>query len=130
MSDIAATPPAAPEIDIAAATTPPNFTTDWSHPLAHGIVAALQTVYDPEIPVNVYLMGLIYTLEVFGDGIVTINMTLTSPTCPVAEEMPAMIREAVEKVEGVNEVTVSIVWEPSWEPSMMTEIARMELGMF
>lgn len=94
-----------------------------------GVIEALQTVYDPEIPVNIYELGLIYRAEVDASGRVEIEMTLTAPGCPVAETMPGVVREAVSTVEGVTEVNVEIVWEPPWDPSRMSEIARLELGL-
>ncbi|MBM3516653.1 MAG: DUF59 domain-containing protein [Alphaproteobacteria bacterium] len=95
------------------------------------VVEALRTVYDPEIPVNVYEIGLVYHIETDETaGRVKIWLTLTSPSCPVAEEMPGMIERAVMlSVPGAKEVEVEIVWEPTWQPSMMTEAARLELGM-
>lgn len=94
-----------------------------------GVIEALQTVYDPEIPVNIYELGLIYRADVDADGRVDIEMTLTAPGCPVAGTMPGVVQEAVSKVEGVTEVKVEIVWDPPWDPSRMSEIARLELGM-
>jgi FeS assembly SUF system protein len=94
-----------------------------------GVVEALQTVYDPEIPVNIYELGLIYRADVDTSGRVEIEMTLTAPGCPVAETMPGTVQEAVSKVEGVTDAKVEIVWEPPWDPSRMSEVARLELGM-
>lgn len=94
-------------------------------------VEALRTVYDPEIPVNVYEIGLVYHIATDeAAGRVKVWLTLTSPTCPVAEQMPGMIERAVLlSVPGAKEVDVEMVWEPTWQPSMMTEAARLELGM-
>lgn len=96
--------------------------------LERGVIAALQTVYDPEIPVNIYELGLIYKCEVEPDGRVNIDMTLTAPGCPVAGTMPGMIEQAVRLVPGIEDVTVKLVWDPPWDKSMMSEVARLELG--
>jgi len=93
------------------------------------IVAALQTVYDPEIPVNIYDLGLIYGLEISDKGEVKIDMTLTAPGCPVAGEMPGMVARAVELVDGAGEIEVTLVWEPQWTPERMSEDAKLALGM-
>lgn len=95
-----------------------------------GIVEALKTVYDPEIPVNIYEMGLIYDLNVEPDGRVQIKMTLTSPGCPVAGTLPGEVKDRVESVPGVAGAEVEVVWDPVWNPSMMSEAARLQLGMF
>ena len=94
------------------------------------IVEALKTVYDPEIPVNIYEMGLIYDLNVEPGGSVQIKMTLTSPGCPVAGSLPGEVRDKVESVAGVASAEVEVVWDPVWNPSMMSEAARLQLGMF
>lgn len=94
------------------------------------IIDALKTVHDPEIPVNLYDLGLIYDIERFDDGTVKIDMTLTAPACPVAGEMPKMVAEAVAKVEGVGEVEVTLVWDPPWTMERMSEEARLLLDMF
>ncbi len=95
-----------------------------------GIVEALKTVFDPEIPVNIYEMGLIYDLNVEADGRVQIKMTLTSPGCPVAGTLPGEVKDKVESVPGVASAEVEVVWDPVWNPSMMSEAARLQLGMF
>ena len=93
------------------------------------ITAALKKVYDPEIPVDIYEMGLIYGVEVSEAKDVSIRMTLTSPGCPVAEQMPGMVQHAVHSfVEGVGDVEVEIVWDPPWTPDLMSEAAQLELG--
>ena len=97
--------------------------------LDNKIINALKTVFDPEIPVDIYELGLIYKCEVTEGNDVLINMTLTSPNCPVAEELPRSVQETVQAVEGVNDVKVVIVWEPPWDMSRMSEIARLELDM-
>jgi len=94
------------------------------------VIAALQTVYDPEIPVNLYDLGLIYDVAIGDDGSVEIDMSLTAPGCPVAGEMPGQVARAVAEVPGVGEVTVRLVWDPPWTPERMSEDARLALGMF
>ena len=92
------------------------------------IVEALKTVYDPEIPVNIYEMGLIYNLDIEAGGDVKVTMTLTSPACPVAGSLPGEVQTKVESVDGVRSADVDLVWDPAWNPSMMSEAARLELG--
>lgn len=94
------------------------------------IVDAIKTVYDPEIPVNIYELGLIYDLDIDPKGNVAIKMTLTAPGCPVAGTMPQMVRDAVAKVEGLSDIDVELVWDPPWDKSRMSEAAQLELGMF
>ncbi len=94
------------------------------------VIAALRTVYDPEIPVNLYELGLIYDLTIAEDGSVDIEMSLTAPGCPVAGEMPGQVAEAVAAVPGVGQVSVRLVWDPPWTPERMSEDARLALGMF
>ena len=97
--------------------------------LGERIVEALKTVYDPEIPVNIYELGLVYKVDVEDDDRVVVEMTLTSPHCPVAESLPAEVEAKVAAVAGVSGCEVKIVWDPPWTPSMMTEEAQLELGM-
>jgi len=97
--------------------------------LREPIVAQLRQVFDPEIPVNLYDLGLIYRIEIASNGDVSIAMTLTAPACPVAGMMPSMVEEAVRKVEGVGEIKVDLVWDPPWTPDKMSDEARLELGM-
>ncbi len=92
------------------------------------IVEILKTIYDPEIPVDIYELGLIYEVRISGDGIVEIDMTLTSPNCPVAESLPVDVKNKVESIDGVNEATVHIVFDPPWDKDMMSEEAKLELG--
>lgn len=99
-------------------------------PLEPAIVAALNSVYDPEIPVSVFELGLIYDLRIDETGQVTVVMTLTAPTCPVAEEIPRWVQEAIVAVQGVQTVEIELVWEPFWKPEYMTEAARLQLGLF
>ncbi len=94
------------------------------------VIAACCSVYDPEIPVNIYELGLIYAIEIAEDGAVKIEMTLTAPGCPSAQELPEQIRDAVMAIEGVPNCDVDVVWDPPWEPSRMTEDARLSLNMF
>lgn len=103
--------------------TPPTPTED-------ALIAAIATVYDPEIPVNIYELGLIYALEIAEDGRVKVEMTLTAPACPSAQELPEQVREAVMAVPGVTGAEVETVWDPPWDPSRMTEEARLALNMF
>ncbi|MDD5248336.1 MAG: SUF system Fe-S cluster assembly protein [Rhodocyclaceae bacterium] len=111
---------------------------DWlKHPAAGGqrerleadVIAALRTVFDPEIPVNIYDLGLIYNLDVASDGDIAISMTLTAPGCPVAQTFPGTVADAVRAVDGVKDVDVELVWEPPWSREMMSEAARLQLGM-
>lgn len=94
-----------------------------------GIVDVLKTVYDPEIPVDIYELGLVYDIAVEESGAVAVRMTLTSPMCPVAETLPPEVEEKVRGVAGVTDVKIDLVWEPPWTPSLMSEAARLELGM-
>jgi FeS assembly SUF system protein len=94
------------------------------------LVAALKSVYDPEIPVDIYELGLIYKVDVADNKDVAVEMTLTAPGCPVAGEMPGMVKSAVETVEGIGEVTVNLVFEPPWTPEKMSEEAKLELNMY
>ena len=94
------------------------------------VIEALQTVHDPEIPVNIYELGLIYRLDIDPEGRVEIDMTLTAPNCPVADLIPEQVMEAVQDVDGVRVADVNLVWEPIWDPSRMSEEARLALGMF
>ncbi|SIS74501.1 SUF system Fe-S cluster assembly protein [Phaeovulum vinaykumarii] len=98
------------------------------HPLYEQVVEACKTVFDPEIPVNVYDLGLIYTIEISDAGKVAIVMTLTAPGCPVAGEMPGWVQDAVAGVAGVSAVDVDLTFEPEWGMEMMSDEARLELG--
>jgi FeS assembly SUF system protein len=95
-----------------------------------GIVAALKTVFDPEIPADIYELGLIYRIDIKDDRTIDVEMTLTSPNCPSAAELPTMVENAVASVPGVGVVNVSIVWEPQWMPDRMTDEARAVLNMW
>ena len=94
------------------------------------IVAALKTVYDPEIPADIYELGLIYRVDIADDRAVTVDMTLTTPNCPSAQELPIMVENAVSSVAGVGPVTVNVVWDPPWEQSRMSDEARATLNMW
>ena len=93
------------------------------------VVEQLKTVYDPEIPVDIYELGLIYQVKIEDGGATHIRMTLTSPMCPAAEELPPEVETKARGVEGVTSVTLDLVWDPPWSPAMMSEAARLELGM-
>ncbi|RVT84111.1 SUF system Fe-S cluster assembly protein [Rhodobacteraceae bacterium CCMM004] len=101
-------------------------TTD--HPLHEAVVEACRSVYDPEIPVNIYDLGLVYTIEISDENDVSVLMTLTAPGCPVAGEMPGWVAEAIEPLPGVRKVDVDLTWEPPWGMDMMSDEARLELG--
>jgi len=113
---------------------PPDADVPVGHVLWPAIEAALRGIYDPEIPVNIYELGLIYKVEIEekngGVSDLSVLMTLTSPGCPVAQEMPLMVQGALFPVEGVGEVDVEIVWDPPWDPSKMAETAKLQLNMF
>ena len=94
------------------------------------LVIALKTVFDPEIPVDIYELGLIYKVDVADNKAVTVDMTLTAPNCPVAGEMPGNVKAALETVEGVGEVTVNMTFDPPWTPERMSEEAKLELNMY
>jgi FeS assembly SUF system protein len=98
------------------------------HPLYDTVVEACRSVYDPEIPVNIFDLGLVYTIDIAPDNAVNIVMTLTAPGCPVAGEMPGWVADAVEPLEGVKHVDVEITWDPPWGMDMMSDEARLELG--
>ncbi|HWF63106.1 MAG TPA: SUF system Fe-S cluster assembly protein [Rhizomicrobium sp.] len=94
------------------------------------LVIALKTVFDPEIPVDIYELGLIYKVDVSDHKDVTVDMTLTAPNCPVAGEMPGNVKAALEKVEGIGEVKVNMTFDPPWTPERMSEEAKLELNMY
>lgn len=93
------------------------------------VIDMLRTIYDPEIPVNIYDLGLVYGLDISAEGAVLVRMTLTAPNCPVAQSFPATVQEAVQCVPGVSDVKVELVWEPPWNREQMSEAARLQLGM-
>ena len=98
------------------------------HPLYDKVVEACRTVYDPEIPVNIYDLGLVYTIAISDENAVDIHMSLTAPGCPVAGEMPGWVADAVEPLDGIKQVDVHLVWEPPWGMDMMSDEAKLELG--
>ena len=113
---------------------PPDVEVTRDHPLWPAILKGLRGVYDPEIPVNVYELGLLYKIDIRdaadGKADVFIEMTLTSPACPVAQEMPGMVQSAIFPIEGIGNVDVDIIWDPAWDPSKMAETAKLQLNMF
>jgi FeS assembly SUF system protein len=130
-----------PPYSMPASTEPPpeeGFTATAGTPLAEGatpadeeaVITALRSVYDPEIPVNIYDLGLIYEVETTGKGNWDIVMTLTAPACPVAGELPGQVAEAVAAAEGVGMVAVTLTWDPPWTPANMSEIAQVQLDMY
>lgn len=133
----AGTPSHIPGFDYSPVDPDEEFRANAGSPLAEGvdvateesIVEALQTVYDPEIPVNIYDLGLIYKIDIADNGNINIDMSLTAPGCPVAGEMPGMVARAVEEVEGTGEIEVLLVWDPAWSPELMSEDAKLALGM-
>ena len=98
--------------------------------LTDDIVASLKTVYDPEIPADIYELGLIYKIDIGDDRAVRVDMTLTTPNCPSAQELPTMVENAVASVPGVGPVAVNVVWDPPWDPSRMSDEARVVLNMW
>ena len=94
------------------------------------ITAAMRTVYDPEIPINIYELGLVYGVQVEPEGKVHVQMTLTAPSCPEAQTLPARVQQVIQEVPGVSEATVELVWEPTWTSQKMSEAARLQLGIF
>jgi len=131
-NDVPATPP------VAAAETAPAAEMGAPSALPEGeltrltdeIVSALKTVYDPEIPADIYELGLIYRIDIADDRAVSVDMTLTTPNCPSAQELPTMVENAVASVPGVGAVKVEIVWDPPWDPSRMSDEARAVLNMW
>ena len=123
-------------------TDSPDFAEAWDAPqkaaleqgeidrLTDDIIAALKSVYDPEIPVDIYELGLIYKVDLSDDRDVAIEMTLTAPGCPVAGEMPGWVEDAVRKVEGVKSAKATLVFDPPWDPSKMSDEAKLALNMF
>ncbi|HKC25172.1 MAG TPA: SUF system Fe-S cluster assembly protein [Thermoanaerobaculia bacterium] len=98
-------------------------------PLQERIVKALKTCYDPEIPVDIYELGLVYSIDVTPENVANVKMTLTAPACPVAGSLPGEVEAKVKAVPGVSDAKVELVWEPPWRPEMMSKVARIVLGM-
>jgi FeS assembly SUF system protein len=107
-----------------------NRDSEGSTPLKTAVIEALRNVYDPEIPVNIYDLGLIYKLNLDEQGRVDIEMTLTAPGCPVAQTFPGTVEQRVKEVPGVTDAHVEIVWDPPWDQDRMSEVARLQLGMY
>jgi FeS assembly SUF system protein len=126
-----ATGPVASEDRGAASSETPGAPRQEGPGLEDRVIRALKTVYDPEIPVDIYELGLVYDLAVDETaGTVHVKMTLTSPACPVAGSLPGEVQQRVESVAGVDRAEVEIVWDPAWNPGMMSEVAKLELGFF
>lgn len=106
-----------------------DLSADEQKAIEEKVIAALQTVYDPEIPVNIYELGLVYKLEVRPSGTIFVEMTLTSPACPVAESLPPEVESKIASVPGVKNAQVELVWDPPWSMEKMTEAARLQLGL-
>jgi FeS assembly SUF system protein len=123
----------APESPLATQAVTGTWTPDGEQiakPAETAVLDAICTVYDPEIPVNIYELGLIYAVEISDEGDVKVEMTLTAPGCPSAQELPIMVKDAVQAVPGTREVTVETVWDPPWNPSRMSDEARLSLNMY
>ncbi|HEY9150074.1 MAG TPA: SUF system Fe-S cluster assembly protein [Gammaproteobacteria bacterium] len=116
--------PLAPDTEPKPASLPPDT------PLRERIIAAMSTVYDPEIPVNIYDLGLIYAIDIDDKGKVDIDMTLTAPGCPVAGILPRQVEDAVRAVDGVQEARVTLVWDPPWDQDRISDEAKLSLGLF
>ena len=93
------------------------------------VVSEIKKIYDPEIPVNIYELGLIYKIDIYNENKVDIEMTLTSPNCPVAESLPKMVKDNILKIEGIDDVDLKLVWDPPWTKDMMSEAAKLELNL-
>ena len=120
----------APEPPLEEESSPGPTDLERTAALQPAIVAAISTVFDPEIPVNIYELGLIYDIAADAESRVHVRMTLTSPACPSAQQLPSEVRYKVKAVEGVSDCQVEIVWEPPWTKDMMSETAKLSLGMF
>jgi FeS assembly SUF system protein len=120
-----------PTAAAASSTASPSATERGREDLERAVIAALRTVFDPEIPVNIYDLGLIYDLDIDpSSGAVQVRMTLTAPGCPVAQTFPGVVAAALEAVPGVSTAEVEVVWDPPWSQELMSEAARLELGFF
>nr|WP_233256309.1 SUF system Fe-S cluster assembly protein [Falsiroseomonas bella] len=123
--------PTAPPEPVHGAWTPEGATEPPAPRVSEdGVIAVIKTVFDPEIPVDIYELGLIYAIEIEDSGHVKVEMTLTTPSCPSAQELPSQVEEAVRAVPGVTDVTVEVVWDPPWDQSRMSEDARLALNMY
>ena len=123
-------PADAPLVPASEAAKPSALPQDEIARMTDDIIAALKTVYDPEIPSDIYELGLIYKIDIADDRAVKVDMTLTTPNCPSAQELPSMVENAVASVAGVREAKVTIVWDPPWDPSRMSDEARDVLNMW
>ncbi|HZT25101.1 MAG TPA: SUF system Fe-S cluster assembly protein [Pseudolabrys sp.] len=130
MTDETQTSPPIAERPAENATVTSALPQDELNQLTDGIVAALKTVYDPEIPADIYELGLIYKIDIGDDRTVTIDMSLTSPNCPAAQDLPIQVENAVASVGGVKEAKINVVWDPPWDPSRMSDEARLVLNMW
>jgi FeS assembly SUF system protein len=124
------TPVAEKPPENAAVTGSSALPEDELNRLTDEIVAALKTVYDPEIPADIYELGLIYKIDIGDDRAVKVDMSLTSPNCPAAQDLPVQVENAVASVPGVKETKVAVVWDPPWDPSRMSDEARLVLNMW
>ena len=131
MNDMSAASPAA-QHQVHTSWTPDGETEPQREdkPTEDAVIAACASVYDPEIPVNIYELGLIYAIEIADNGHVKVEMTFTAPACPSAQELPDQVREAVMAVPGVTGCDVETVWDPPWDPSRMSDEARLQLNMY
>ena len=116
--------------DVAAASAETKLTPEELETFTNKLVAALKTVYDPEIPVDIYELGLIYKVDVADNYDTAVDMTLTAPACPVAGEMPELVQSALEKIDGIGKVTVNMTFDPPWTPERMSDEAKLELNMY
>ncbi|HTK79116.1 MAG TPA: SUF system Fe-S cluster assembly protein [Rhizomicrobium sp.] len=116
--------------EVAAADGETKLTPEELEVFTQKLVTALKTVYDPEIPVDIYELGLIYKVDVADNYDTAVDMTLTAPGCPVAGEMPGMVQDALEKIDGIGKVTVNMTFDPPWTPERMSEEAKLELNMY
>lgn len=119
-----------PEPPVHGAWTPEGGTEPPVRVNEDAVISVLKTVFDPEIPVDIYELGLIYAVEIGDDGQVKVEMTLTTPSCPSAQELPSQAEEAVRAVPGVTDVSVEVVWDPPWDQSRMSDDARLALNMY
>jgi FeS assembly SUF system protein len=117
------------EREVGATVAAPGLDAGAIETLREGVIEALHTVYDPEIPVDIYELGLIYDINIAPSGDVAIKMTLTAPGCPVAGSMPDMVKDAVGAVESIGNIDVELIWDPPWDRSRMSETAQLALGM-
>ncbi|WP_189487771.1 SUF system Fe-S cluster assembly protein [Asticcacaulis endophyticus] len=122
--------PEHPQAELFAREAPSGLSEDELSRLTEDLIGAFKSVYDPEIPVDIYELGLIYRVDVSDDRDVAVDMTLTAPGCPVAGEMPGWVEQAVMGVQGVNSVNVNLIFEPPWDSSKMSDEAKLQLNMF